>query len=94
MTIRGKRYPFKVTGTSLGATLGISTNKLTGYALHLRRPEDLAGAYTAFGAGGAVAAGVSGVRLRNMNGVILVLRGAKFGVELSANVAYVNITMQ
>jgi hypothetical protein len=94
LTLRGKRYPFNVTGASLGATLGISTNKLTGYVLNLSRPEDFAGAYSAVSAGGAVAAGVSTVRLRNANGVVLVLRGAKFGLEMSANIAHVTITMQ
>lgn len=94
LTFRGKRYPFNVTGASLGATLGISTNKLTGYVLNLSRPEDFAGTYSALGAGGAVAVGVSSVRLRNAKGVTLVLRGAKFGIEMSANIAHVNITMR
>jgi hypothetical protein len=85
LIFRGKRYPFKVAGTSLGATLGISTNKLTGYAHNLHRPDYFAGAYTAFGAGGAVAVGASTVRLQNANGVepcqsaddrVLVLRNA------------------
>ena len=94
LTFGGKRYPFQVIGRSFGATLGISRNKLTGYALNLHRPEAFAGGYTAFGAGGAVAVGVSTVRLQNTNGVILVLRGVKLGVEMSANVANIYITMQ
>ena len=94
LVLHGKRYPFKVSGAGLGATIGVSTNVLKGYARNLHRPQDLAGAYTAFGAGGAVAAGVSTVRLQNANGVMPVLRGAKLGVELSANLAYVTTTMQ
>jgi hypothetical protein len=94
LTFRGKRYPFRVSGTSLGATIGISTNQLVGRALNLHKPEDFAGTYSAFGAGGAVAAGVSGVRLQNANGVVLILQGAKLGVELSASVAAVTVTMQ
>ena len=93
LTFRGKWYRFEVSGASLGATVGISTNKLVGRAFNLYRPQDFAGTYTAFGAGGAVVAGFSGVRLQNANGVVLVLQGAKFGVELSANVAHVTITM-
>ena len=94
LTFRGKRYPFEVSGASLGATVGISTNKLVGRALNLYRPEDFAGTYTAFGAGGAVAAGYSRARLQNAKGVVLVLQGAKLGVELSANVAQITITMR
>ena len=59
----------------------------------LRAPGDLAGTYTAVGAGGALAAGAGAVRLRNANGVILVLRGPKLGAELSASLARVTITM-
>ena len=93
LTFHGKRFPFKVSGTNFGATLGVSTNILKGRALNLNRPEDFAGAYTALGAGGAVVGGVAGVRLQNANGVVLVLRGAKLGVELSANLTHVTITM-
>jgi hypothetical protein len=94
LTFRGKRYPFDVSGASLGATIGISTNQLQGRAYNLHKPEDLAGSYGAAGVGGAVAAGVGGVRLRNPNGVILALWGAKMGVELSASVAHVTISMK
>ena len=37
---------------------------------------------------------VSGVRLRNEKGVVLELRGAKLGVEVSANLALITITMK
>jgi hypothetical protein len=94
LTFRGKRYPFEVSGLSWGATAGISINKLVGNVLHLSKPEDLAGVYAATGAGAAVAAGVSSVRLQNAKGVILILQGAKFGVELSASYANVKITMK
>jgi hypothetical protein len=32
--------------------------------------------------------------LQNANGVVLILQGAKVGVELAASVAAVNVTMQ
>jgi hypothetical protein len=48
-----------------------------GTVLNIRTPGDLAGTYTGVGGDAAVAAGVSGVRLRNEKGVELVLRGAK-----------------
>jgi hypothetical protein len=94
LTFRGRNYPFNVSGASLGFTIGASTTKLTGRALNLRGPGDIAGTYSAFGAGGALAAGAQGVQLQNANGVILQLSGAKVGVELSAALAGVTITMQ
>ena len=94
LTFRGHHYPFRVSGMSVGATIGASTTALTGRALNLHSPGDIAGTYSAIGAGGALAAGAGGVQLQNgRNGVILQLSGGKVGVELSAAVAGVTITM-
>ncbi len=95
LTFRGHHYPFAVSGMSIGATIGASTTAMTGRALNLHGPGDIAGTYSAIGAGGALAAGAGGVQLQNgRNGVILQLTGGKVGVELSAAVAGVTITMR
>jgi hypothetical protein len=94
LTFRGRRYPFAVSGASIGFTVGASTTKLVGRALNLRSPGDIAGTYSAVGAGGALAAGAGGVQLQNANGVILQLSGPKVGVELSAAMGGVTIAMR
>jgi hypothetical protein len=94
LTFRGHHYPFRVSGMSFGATIGGSTNKMIGQALNLRTPGDIAGSYSTIGAGGALAAGAGGVQLKNAKGVILQLHGVKAGVELSASVGSVEITME
>jgi hypothetical protein len=94
LSFRGKRYPFTVSGMSVGFTIGASTSKFVGRALNLRSPGDLAGSYAVGGAGGALAAGAGGVQLQNANGVILQLSGPRIGVEASAAVGGVTITMQ
>jgi hypothetical protein len=94
LTLRGNHYPFTVSGMSVGFTFGASTTKLVGEALHLRGPASIEGNYSAVGAGGALAGGVGGVKLRNNNGVILVLNGPKVGIELSAAVAGVSIRLK
>jgi hypothetical protein len=94
LTFRGHHYPFTVSGASIGATIGASTSHLQGRALNLRGPGDLAGTYSVIGAGAALAAGAGGVALQNGNGVVLELAGAKVGVELSAAVGGVTITMR
>ena len=94
LTFHGKKYLFEVSGASLGATLGLSVTEFVGRALNLRAPGDLAGTYTAASAGGALVAGAGAARLRNANGVILVLQGPKLGAELSASLARVTITMK
>src|SRR4029450_901728 len=63
LVLRGKRYPFTVSGMSVGFTIGASTTKLVGRALNLRGPESIEGSYGAVGAGGAVAGGAGGVQL-------------------------------
>ena len=45
------------------------------------------------GAGGALIGGVGGVQLRNDKGVIITLQGLKGGLEVSANITRVVITL-
>jgi hypothetical protein len=94
LTFRGHHYPFRVSGMSFGATIGASTTQLVGRASNLHSPGDLAGTYSAIGAGGALAAGAGGVALQNARGVVLELHGVKVGVELSAAVGGVTIAME
>jgi hypothetical protein len=94
LNFRGHNYPFRVSGMSFGATIGASTTDLVGRARNLHSPGDIAGTYSAIGAGGALAAGAGGVALQNQRGVVLELHGVKVGVELSAAVGGVTITME
>jgi hypothetical protein len=94
LTFRGHHYPFAVSGMSFGATIGASTTQLVGRALHMNAPGDIAGTYSAIGAGVAVAGGAGGVALQNARGVVLELHGVKVGVELSAAIGGVTVTMQ
>ena len=43
LTFRGKRYPFTVSGMSVGFTIGASTTKLVGRALNLNSPASFEG---------------------------------------------------
>ena len=94
LTFRGHHYPFTVSGMSFGATIGASTTQLVGRALNVHAPGDIAGTYSAIGAGAAVAGGAGGVQLQNAKGVVLQLHGVKVGVELSAAVGGVTVTME
>src|ERR1043165_1198855 len=57
LVFRGKRYPFTVSGMSVGFTIGASTTKFVGRALNLRGPASIEGSYAVGGAGGAIVAG-------------------------------------
>jgi hypothetical protein len=94
LILRGKRYPFTVSGMSVGFTIGASTTRFVGRALNLKGPASIEGPYSAIGAGGAVAAGAGGVQLQNANGVILQLSGPKVGAEVSAAVGGVTVRLK
>jgi hypothetical protein len=94
LVYRGHKYPFTVSGMSVGFTIGASTTKFVGRALNLKGPQSIEGSYAAGGAGGAVAAGAGAVQLQNGNGVILQLSGPKIGAEVSAAVGGVTIRLK
>lgn len=94
LVYRGKKYPFTVSGMSVGLTIGASTTKFVGRALNLKGPQSIEGSYAVGGAGGAVAAGAGAVQLQNANGVILQLSGPKVGAEVSAAVGGVTIRLK
>ena len=95
LVLRGVRYPFTVSGMSVGFTIGASTAQLTGRALHVRSPADIQGTYSAIGAGGALAAGAGSVQLQNnRTGVVLQLAGGRVGLDFSAAVGGVTITLE
>jgi hypothetical protein len=94
LVLRGHKYPFTVSGMSVGFTIGASTTKFVGRALNLKGPASIEGSYSVMGAGGAVAAGAGGVQLQNANGVVLQLSGPKVGAELSAAVGGVTIRLK
>jgi hypothetical protein len=94
LALRGRHYPFTVSGMSVGFTIGASTTRFVGRALNLRGPASIEGSYSVVGAGGALAAGAGGVQLQNANGVILQLSGPKVGAEVSAAVGGVTIRLK
>jgi hypothetical protein len=93
LTFRHRNYPFTVQGLSIGITAGASVTKFVGRAAYINQLSDFSGTYSVVGAGGALLGGVGGVQLRNDKGVTLTLQGPKAGLEFSANVSTVVITL-
>jgi hypothetical protein len=94
LVFNGRRYPLGVGGLSFGATIGASKADLIGRAYNLHRASDIAGTYTAVGAGAAAGGGASGIRLQNAKGVVLELSGRNIGLELNASVSGVEISLR
>ena len=94
LTYRGRNYPFRVSGLSLGVTAGASVSRLEGSASGIADVNDFAGTYSAVGAGGALVGGAGGVNLRNEKGVVLILKGPKAGMEFAANLSGIRISLK
>ena len=85
LTYRGRDYPFRVSGLSLGVTAGASVSRLKGWATGIRQVSDFAGTYSSVGGGGAFVGGFGGVQLGNEKGVKIALQGPRAGMEFAAN---------
>jgi hypothetical protein len=93
LTFDHRNYPFTVQGLSVGLTAGASVSKLVGRAKYIKDVGDFSGTYSVVGAGAALAGGVGGVSLRNDKGVTIHLQGYRAGLEASANITKVVITL-
>ena len=94
LTYRGRDYPFRVSGLSLGVTAGASVSRLEGRASGIRQVSDFAGTYSSVGGGGAFVGGIGGVRLGNEKGVVISLRGPRAGMEFAANNGKISISLK
>lgn len=94
LTYRGRDYPFRVSGLSLGIAIGASAMRLTGRVSGLRELKDFSGTYDAVGAGGALVGGFGGVQLTNNKGVNITLQGLEAGLEFAANRSGIRISLQ
>src|ERR1700729_1732707 len=83
LRFRGSQFPLRVGGISAGALIGVSATDLIGAASNLHSPGDIAGLYSAIGAGMSVAGGRSTAQLSNANGVVLRLHGRQVGFSFS-----------
>jgi lipid-binding SYLF domain-containing protein len=94
LTYRGRNYPFRVSGLSLGVTVGASFGRLEGWASGIREISAFAGTYNSVGGGAALAGGINGAQLRNDKGVTMVLQGPKAGLEFAANLSTIMISLK
>jgi hypothetical protein len=82
LTYKGKDYPVKVNGLSLGK-VGISGASVSGEVYNLNKLEDFSGHYNAGTAGMTVAGGRHAVAMKNQNDVKVVLSATTRGVDVT-----------
>jgi hypothetical protein len=92
LIFQGRRYPLRFSGVSFG-TIGVASVSLVGTASHLHSAADIAGGYTAAGAGFAFVGGPKVARLQNARGVVLRLRGVQVGFNLSVNLSGMTVAI-
>jgi hypothetical protein len=93
LTFHGRRYPLSISGIGIGS-LGIARAELAGTAHNLWRAGDIAGTYSAAGAGLAIAGGGQVAQLRNARGVVLDLRGTQVGFQATLGLGGMTIALR
>jgi hypothetical protein len=93
LTYAGKTYQLTVGGISLGS-LGVASVELAGAASNLRAAADIAGTYNGTGAGATLVKGRQSATLKNEKGVVLNLRGAQAGFQISLGLGGMTLSLQ
>jgi hypothetical protein len=89
---RGKSYPIKVEGLSVGE-VGATSVSASGDVYHLSKLEDFPGTYVAASAGAAAGGGGSVAEMKNENGVVIKARSTTTGLKLKLSVDGVKISL-
>jgi hypothetical protein len=95
LTFQGKEHPFKLKGLSLGANVGVSKMSAAGEVYDMTSISQFPGTYTKLDASVALGGGVGGLRLKNENGVIMVLHSRTQGVDVNlGSMSGMTVTME
>lgn len=94
LAFRGKKYPFKIGGLSVGANIGVSKMSAVGEVYDLKDVTKFPGTYTKLDASIALGGGVGGLQMKNENGVIMRLDSRTKGLQFNLGVSGVTVTMQ
>ena len=92
LTYKGKSYPIKVEGLSVG-DVGVTSVTASGDVTGLKKLEDFAGNYTAVTAGATAGGGGGVTAMRNQNGVVIKAKSTTQGVKLKLGVDGVKISL-
>jgi hypothetical protein len=93
LTLQGKDYPFSIDGLTL-VDFGISRANASGEVYNLTDVAKFAGTYVAAEAGLTLAGGMSGMILRNQNGVVMRLHSTSRGARLQLGTSGLTIRLK
>lgn len=89
---RGQKYPFTVTGFSLG-DVGVAKVFAKGEVYNLKNAEDFAGMFMAAVAGATLGGGAGAAAMQNQNDVSMVWTATNQGLNFSLAQAGVNVKL-
>jgi hypothetical protein len=93
LTYKGKKYPFKVEGLSVG-DIGITKAEATGNVSNLKKLDDFSGKYLSAAAEATVGLGAGAVAMQNDKGVVVYLFPKTKGVNLKLAGEGVKFTLE
>lgn len=94
LSFKGKSYPFKLGGLSVGANVGVSKMSAAGEVYDLNEVSKFPGTYTKLDASVALGGGVGGLRMKNENGVIMRLESRTQGLQFNIGMSGVTVKME
>jgi hypothetical protein len=93
LTLKGKDYPFKVGGLSVG-DVGITKAEAEGKVYNLKKLEDFNGTYVSAAAEATLGVGAGATAMKNKEGVVIHLRPKTKGVNLKLAGEGVKFTLE
>lgn len=93
LTYQDKAYPFKISGMSVGANVGISKASLAGEVYDMPDPSKFSGTFTKLESSITLGGGVGGTILKNQNGVIMRLTSTSEGLQLNLSSSGVTVKL-
>ena len=91
---QGNTYPFKISGMSVGANIGISKVSLAGEVYDMTDLSKFSGTFTKLESSITLGGGVGGTILKNQNGVIMRLTSTSEGVQLNLSSSGVTVKLE
>jgi hypothetical protein len=94
LDFNGRAYPLRVRGASVGLTIGVAAQRLSGTAENINRPADIEGRYSQVSASAAFGPGGRVIQMKNARGVVLRLQGVQAGFEASLAVGGLRLSLR
>ena len=93
LSYKGKKYPFKISGVSLGANVGVSKLAAVGEVYDLPELSKFPGTFSKLESSITLGGGVGGTVLKNENGVIMRLTSTSEGLQLNLSASGVTVKL-